>query len=283
MDYLTRRGEGIEDWLKGSSGAQTEAIVDFFERYLFGRKLGCDSEAIMCKKRKRSLASAAWIVEGWGLIAFIFFKLIGATSFGLGLFFTIQISVLIPAILALAYDFPVSCFPRLPVCLGDDLFDLTLTVFPEHISWPSRIVSNVTRGAPEGISTLPWMQQLEKETSIRDCEDYHFTGFFDPFYWFREYLDASWFSVVEWPLSNFLEAAHEKSEKWKNIELTPTINQCGILNALGIIAPIIFSFFFYLALTFVTVPAFRTFVRTVKRAIPNVRRTVVDMLHISNQ
>ena len=283
VGYVRKTVEKMEKWIKDEPTQQTLKIIDFFEENVVGRRLTCDAAVLLCNKRQRSLISAAWVVEGWAFIAFAFFTMSGISSVGIGVFLTVQVSVLFPAILSLAYSYPMSCLPRLPVCLGDDLFDLVTTVFPEHISWPSRIVFNETRGPPEGVSTLPWMQQLRKSTGIENCRDHMFTDLFDPFFWSREYIDAPWFSILEWPLIRFNAQAHRISEKWKKINRNEIIDQCGLINVQGVIPPLIISFFFYVALSFATVPGIRVATRAAKRAFPNLRRSVMDLLDLSTR
>lgn len=282
VGYVRDTADKMQTWINKDPVEQTVQMVDFFEENIVGRRLSCDASAVLCDKRQRSLLSAAWVVEGWALIAFAFFKMTGVSSVGIGVFLTVQVSVLFPAILYLAYAFPLSCLPRLPVCLGDDLFDLVTRAFPEHISWPSQIVFNETRGPPEGVSTLPWMQQLGKATGIEDCRAHLFGDLFDPFFWSREYIGSPpWFAVLEWPLVRFSATAHRISEKWKKVIRNDTIDQCGLINVQGVFPPLIVSFFFYIALSFATVPGIRVGTRAAKRALPNLRRSVMDLLDLS--
>jgi hypothetical protein len=128
------------------------------------------------------------------------------------------------------------------------------------------------------------MQQLGKTTGIEDCRDHLFADLFDPFFWSREYIGAPpWFTVLEWPLIRFSATAHRISEKWKNVIRNDVIDQCGLLNVQGVFPPLIVSFFFYVALSFATVPGIRVGMRAAKRALPNLRQSVLDLLDISNR
>jgi hypothetical protein len=270
----------VEDFIQSDDEKITADISAFADR-LSGAAVSCDADTLLCKNRQRSLPASAWIVEGWAIIAFIFFKLIGVNSFGVGVFITIQFSVLTPMILYLTYGFPVTCLPRLPVCVADDFFDLLLTIFPRHIMWPSRVVSDVHRSAPPG-GFLPWMLQLDKETSIKDCKEYGFKTMFDAYFWLREYLDVQWSVVIDWPLVTILPEARRASNVWKNTELTPLVNQCGYLNAQGVIPSLLTSFFLYVTLSFILVPGIRISVRSFFQALPLLKKSVLALLDIYN-
>jgi hypothetical protein len=271
----------VDAWFLKNVSTQTDALLDFtstFEKV----SVGCDAEVLLCNRKERSLASALFIVEFWASAVFVLFTLVGFSSFGVGLFVTAQFTVLVPLILYLTYNFSMSCLPRVPVCLGDDIFDLVLTIFPRHILWPSALVNHAQRGPPDN-SRLPWLQQLHNNTSIVECDTQGFNEFFDAFFWFREYLQTDWFQTLDYPLVRFVASARTASKKWHGITLTTVINQCGIINAPGVIPPLILSFFFYISLSFLAVPGVRVGARAFTGALPVLKKYVLVILDIYNR
>jgi hypothetical protein len=278
---LIQSAEKADTWFLKNTTAQTNAILSLSSN-VEGVAIGCDAEVLLCNRRKHSLASAAFVVEFWALVIFGLLSLTGFSSFGLGLFLTAQFTVLAPLIMKLSYDYPMTCLPRLPVCLGDDLFDLVVTVFPRHILWPSALVQHAQRRSPDE-QILPWLQQLDEETSIVDCGDHGFNLFFDAIFWFREYLQTDWFQIVEYPLVRFVSSARTASRKWRNIQLTAVINQCGIINAPGVIPPLVIAFFVYVSLSFIAVPGVRVGARAFAGALPALKNIVLAILDIYNR
>ena len=87
------------------------------------------------------------------------------TLISISLFVTSQFLVLPPLTLFLAYGMPISCLPRVPVCLNDDAFSLALFWLPRHIPWPESMVSEVNR-VP--FAEFPWFMSVSAE--VVDCK-----------------------------------------------------------------------------------------------------------------
>jgi hypothetical protein len=143
-------------------------------------------------------------------------------------------------------------------------------------------VQHAQRRSPDE-QILPWLQQLDEETSIVDCGDHGFNLFFDAIFWFREYLQTDWFQIVEYPLVRFVSSARTASRKWRNIQLTAVINQCGIINAPGVIPPLVIAFFVYVSLSFIAVPGVRVGARAFAGALPALKNIVLAILDIYNR
>jgi hypothetical protein len=253
-DQLKQSAHAIENWVTQDTDYQVKKIIDFTSK-LSVSATKCDSDVMLCKKRKRSFIAAMWIVEGWAILIFLLSKSLGINSLGLGLFISAQFTVVPAFIMNLAYAFPLSCFPRMPVCVGDDLFDLTSTIFPTHISWPSEVVSGVIRDAHP---LFPWLQVLNPDTHIEKCTNHNFNNIFDAFFWFKSYFGGGdFFAFVEWPLLRFVSEAEATNNKWKSIKLDDVINQCGLLNVVGVVPPVLASFFFYVTISFLAMPMVR--------------------------
>ena len=228
----------------------------------------CDTDCVLCKKKKRSLLSSIWIIESWLLI------LLGAlASVGIPIiasFFTAQFAIAPVMTLYLTYGFPITCLPYVPVCLGDDLFDLLLLIFPRHLTWPPNIVTDATR---ESSVEFLWLQTLSAE--MVDCGTVGVDGFFDVFYWSRHYFAESgyvvydWFwQFVEWPILRLAPGARETRVRWLEVELTPLVNECAALNGMSIVPPLILSFFFYTIVSFAAVPMTRVSVQVFSQLLP---------------
>jgi len=243
----------------------------------------CDTDCVLCKKKKRSLLSSIWIIESWLLI------LLGAlASVGIPIiasFFTAQFAIAPVMTLYLTYGFPITCLPYVPVCLGDDLFDLLLLIFPRHLTWPPNIVTDATR---ESIDEFPWLQTLTAE--MVDCGTVGVNGFFDVFYWSRHYFAESgyivydWFwQLIEWPLLRFAPGVRETRVRWREVELTPTVNECAVLNGISIIPPLILSGFFYTIVSFAAVPITRVSVQVFQQLLPLLMSFISLALDIYNK
>jgi hypothetical protein len=243
----------------------------------------CDTDCLLCKKKKRSLLSSIWIVESWIFILLGALALVGIPIFAS--FFTAQFAIAPMMTLYLTYGFPVTCLPYVPVCLGDDMFDLLLLIFPRHLSWPSNIVTDATR---ESSVEFPWLHTLSAE--MVDCGTVGVNGFFDVFYWSRHYFAESgyvvydWFwQLVEWPLLRFGPGVRETRVRWQEVELTPTVNECAALNGISIVPPLIISLFFYTIVSFAAVPMTRVSVQVFQQLLPMLSSFISVALDIYNK
>lgn len=243
----------IERWLDRDTDEWVRDVVETTSSF-FNGVVKCDADVLLCQKRERSLMSAVFIVETYALIVFLTFKAIGINSLGLGLFITAHFTVIPAIVMNLAYNLPLSCFPRVPVCLGDDAFELLLSALPRHVRWPTLLVTPHRSTFPD----FPWLTRLDRETHIENCRDHGFKNIFDGYFWAREYL--GWnvvFDALDWPLISFSASARRTADRWENTTLSTIINQCGSLNAVGVFPPTIFSIVFYVLISFIAVPVIK--------------------------
>lgn len=243
----------LDRWFDRDADTWVSDIVEATSAF-FNGVVKCDADVLLCKKRERSLLSAAFIVETYALLMFLSFKAIGINSLGLGLFITAQLTVVPMIIMNLAYNLPLSCFPRVPVCLGDDAFELLLSALPRHVKWPSLLVTPHRSTFPD----FPWLTRLDRETHIENCRDHGFNNIFDAYFWAREYTEwKAVFGALDWPLITFSASARRTADRWESTTLSTIVNQCGTLNAVGFFPPAIFSIVFYLLISFIAVPVIK--------------------------
>ena len=157
----------------------------------------CSPDILLCQRRKMSIANAAWIAESWAVAIFFSFKLVGITSVGLGAFLTAQVTLIPSAVLSMAYDYSMSCLPRLPVCVMDDFFAVLRAAFPAHVDW-STLVENPERTRhPE----FTWLHTLDGgDTKIVNCREQGFDDQLDAYFWLTGKI--GWrevTAIVDWP------------------------------------------------------------------------------------
>ena len=268
-----------ERWLDGDATDSVQDIVDASGAFIKGQTK-CNADVLLCRKRKRSLVSAIVIVETYATVGFLSFQAIGINSLGLGLFISAHFTVIPSIVVNLAYDFPVSCFPKLPVCLGDDMFELLASIFPRHFIWPSQIVKPHRKSFPE----FPWLIRLDRETHIEDCRKFGFTNIYDEYFYVRKKVEFKLlFEVLDWPLTRFSSVAHKTRQKWENTQLNTTIDQCGALNAVGFFPPVITSFFFYVILSYITVPVIRISMNILLSFSAHIKLYIFQAMLVYNQ
>ena len=285
-DVLISQGIGIvgtmEEFFAKPRDVMIRDMVAFVSNWDTS-SITCDTDCLMCKKKKRSLLSSIWIVESWLFIFLGALALVGIPIFAS--FFTAQFAIAPVMTLYLTYGFPITCLPFVPVCLGDDMFDLLLLIFPRHLTWPPNIVTDATR---ETSSEFLWLQTLSAE--MVDCSTVGIDGFFDVFYWSRHYFAESgyivydWFwQLIEWPLLRFAPGIQETREHWRGADLTPTVNECAALNGISIVPPLILSGFFYTIVSFAAVPMTRVSVHVFSQLLPLVTSFISLALDIYNK
>jgi len=284
-DVLISQGTGIVDAMDEFFSKPRDVMIRdviAFSTSWGSSSILCDTDCLMCKKKKRSLLSSIWIVESWLSIFLVALSLVGIPLFAS--FFTAQFAIAPMMTLYLTYEFQITCLPSVPVCLGDDMFDLLLLMFPRHLTWPPNIVTNVTR---ESIVEFPWLQTLSAE--MVDCGDVGVDGFFDVFYWSRYYFAESgyivydWFwQFIEWPLLRFAPGVRETRVRWREVELTATVNECAVLNGISIIPPLILSGLFYTTVSFAAVPMTTVSVRAFQQVLPLLMTMISFALDIYN-
>jgi len=180
----------------------------------------------------------------------------------------------------LTYGYSLLCAPKLPVCVGDDMFALATFMFPEHISWPQHTVSNVTRTA---MPQFEWFKKLDAD--IMDCGDVGISDGVDTFFWFREYfiehalnLPRLVWSVIEWPLVRLVPGIRATSVEWKGRVSTPIVQECALVNVLSVVPLLIASFFFFIVLSFAIVPGLRLAVTILMTFFPTIVATLRGLL-----
>ena len=272
----------VDAWFTGARSTRMSDIVKLTKSST-SSAISCDSDTLLCKNQKRSLFSSFAMAEIWIFTALAVVSLTGFNLLSISFFVGAQLTFLGPAVLFLAYGFSITCLPRLPVCLGDDIFAALLHVLPRHITWPENVVPNPTRS---GNDAFVWFQTLSSD--IVDCNAQGLSGFFDELFWARTflrregYLDVKevW-AVVEWPLVRFAPGARAASARWlEEGALTATVNECGALNALGAVPPLILSFFFYLSVSYSAVPFVRAAMKTFVGLLPVAQNTIIFLLGI---
>jgi len=244
--------------------------------------VACDKDMLLCKNKKRSLLSSIWITEVWLAIVLMTATLMGFPVYAI--FFTSQLFVVPAVVMYLTYGFPFTCLPSLPVCIGDDAFDLLVLLLPRHLTWPAHIVPFPMRS---GIPEFVWFQALNSE--VVDCKSVDVNGMYDVFYWSRQYTremgfieyDLFW-QVVEWPLLRFAPGTRAARTRWRIVTLSPLINECAAMNVLSIFPPIIISFFFYLIVSFAAMPLLRLAANVYVQSHPLARKFVSLALDIYN-
>jgi hypothetical protein len=271
----------VKDFFVNPDEQRTRDIVDITKTWV-SSPVACDPDMLLCKWKTRSLLSSIWIVEVW-----LFIILVAATLTGMpvaAVFFTAQFLVVPIVVMYLTYGFPITCLPSLPVCIGDDVFDLILLFVPRHLTWPAHIVPYPTRGT---LREFAWFQTLDSE--IVDCKTADVNGMYDVFYWSRQYfrelgfIEYDWFwQVVEWPLLRFEPGTRAARKRWLLITLTPIVNECAALNVLSMLPPLILSFLFYLVVSFAAMPLLRLAATVYVQSHPLIRKFVSMTLDIYN-
>jgi len=273
--------KSVKDFFVKPDERRTRDIVGVTKTWVMS-PVACDPDMLLCKWKTRSLLSSIWITEVW-----LFIILVAATLTGLpvaAVFFTAQLLVVPVVVLYLTYGFPFTCLPSVPVCIGDDVFDLILLFFPRHLTWPVHVVPYPHRGT---LREFTWFQTLDSE--IVDCKTVDVNGLYDVFYWSRQYLrelgfiEYDWFwQVVEWPLLRFSPGTREARKRWRLVTLSPLVNECAALNILSIFPPLIVSFFFYLVVSFAAMPLLRLAATVYVQSHPLIRKFVSLALDIYN-
>jgi hypothetical protein len=281
IDSLLQIVNRVEKWFQVLDMDSLVITMVGISETLTGAFLNCDPEIILCNKRKSTLASALFTVQVVAFLIFAGFSMMGFSGLGVGVFFAMQMTFMLPAVLYLAYSYHALCIPRLPVCLGDDMFEVALAMFPPHVMWPPEIVSDEQR-SPFSDDMFPWLKLLDKDTHITDCREHNFESFFDAYFWFRAYARVNIFGAVDWPLIRFSTAARQADQRWRVIELSPVINQCGLVNAPGVFPPLVLAFFFYVALSFIGFPAVRLCAQVCVGVIPNAQKALLSILDVYN-
>jgi hypothetical protein len=270
----------IDEWFSEPKEVIFRRIIDFTQSFS-SIAVTCDADVLLCKKQTRSLLEAFVLAQVGIFIGLSAFMLSGINLLSISFFITSQFILMPPIVLYLTYGVLPSCFPRIPVCIGDDAFAVLLFFLPRHIPWSEHLVTNARR-VP--FAEFVWFEQLSAD--ITNCRNSGFGGFFDVFFWARESarnsaLNVLWFGA-EWPLLRLASAAQTSSKEWRVREYTPAIDACGSINMVGIVPPLLLSFLCYLTLTFATVPILRLAVKSTVRVLPWITQTVLAMLDTYN-
>jgi hypothetical protein len=274
--------KSTDDWFNKTQDEMVDHILELTADWELPATC---SETILCKKQTRSLLTSMVITEMWITVGMAGVLLFGINLLSASVFITAQFVVAPPMVLYLTYEFPITCFPRLPVCIADDLFDLMIYVLPMHIRWPKYIVQNASH---VDVPFPSWFKKLKADRVV-DCKDFGFKGIYDVFFWARfqgyeentteNVFEWTWRSV-EWPLVRFLPGARSSRARWQTDPSSQEQDQCAFLNAPSLFPPIIVSFFFYVAFSFAIVPLLRNFERVVVRTSPIVRSSIALLIDI---
>ena len=248
----------VDNWMSRPQAEIVTDVIGFARQFSFA-PISCDKDTMLCKNKKRSLVESFVIVQAWIVVVVSFSWFSGFSFLSTTLFINAQIFILPAAVLYLTYGYSLLCAPKLPVCVGDDMFALATFMFPEHISWPQHTVSNVTRTA---MPQFEWFKKLDAD--ITDCGDVGISDGFDTFFWFREYfiehalnLPRLVWSVIEWPLVQLVPGIRATSVEWKGRVSTPIVQECALVNVLSVVPLLLVSFFVLLALSFALLPCLR--------------------------
>jgi len=248
----------VDNWMSRPQAEIVTDVIGFARQFSFA-PISCDKDTMLCKNKKRSLVESFVIVQAWIVVVVSFSWFSGLSFLSTTLFINAQIFILPAAVLYLTYGYSLLCAPKLPVCVGDDMFALATFMFPEHISWPQHTVSNVTRTA---MPQFEWFKKLDAD--ITDCGDVGISDGFDTFFWFREYfiehalnLPRLVWSVIEWPLVQLVPGIRATSVEWKGRVSTPIVQECALVNVLSVVPLLLVSFFVLLALSFALLPCLR--------------------------
>jgi len=270
----------IDDFFGSPADEQIGSVVDFSGGAVaFSNPLACSSDVLLCKKRSRSLLQALWLVESRLFIFAAAMTILGIKSFSFMIITAAQLTVVPSTVIYLAYGFSFTCFPRMPVCLGDDAFQLLLYIFPRHITWPSKLVPAIVR-TPALL--WPWFHELV--SPIEDCRGAGFRNFFDVFFWSKRYFEDAgkiW-TLFEWPLVRVFIDAKKARDKWRVMPMTELINQCGFFNLPSLLPAVVVSYFFYIALTVAFTPVLRAYRHRVSQVYVELLGLVSRCLDIYN-
>jgi hypothetical protein len=123
----------------------------------------CEIENILCKSHGLGVYNAVEIMTLAAFAYLLAFQLMGAASLGLvSLAMTLPVSILV--FFALSHGVSPWCFPAsIPVCLFDDVIDISEDTFAKHIAWP------------QGLSQRDSLERLD---GVLNCKDLGFTDFF---------------------------------------------------------------------------------------------------------
>lgn len=275
-----RLRRAIDDWFEKPKADVFRDMIELTSDWSTAA-VGCDADTLLCRKQRRSILEGIVLSETWIVLGLSALLLSGINVLSISFFVTGQFIALPSLVLYLTYEFPTSCLPRMPTCLGDDVFDLMVALFPRHISWSPLVVQNASR-APFG--EYGWFEQLEG--TVSNCEEVGFGGFFDPLFWAREKTrdqgyELAW-NIVEWPLLIVIPGARSTARDWKKRELTPLVDECARLAAVGIVPPVVLSFFAYLTISFAIVPTARFVGKLVVRVFPFAMGTIKTLLDAYN-
>lgn len=158
--------------------------------------LSCDWETVACtKERKYDVLEVAFAYEALGMtIAFgcSIFGLVG-TILGISSFFGWQFGLL-PFVSYVVYNVSPLCFPAIPACLADDLFESVDAMTPRFIGWPDYVVKHPSRRV-RIYDSFPVIEAFEADdemTGIVDCGEQGFVNGFDGIEWAIKRFGNGW-------------------------------------------------------------------------------------------
>ena len=167
------------------------------------------------------------------------------------------------------------------MCVLDDVFAMLRAFFPLHVEWSSVVQNSERTRHPQ----FPWLLTLngDEDATIVDCHRQGFDDQLDAYFWASKKIGWTEVSaIVEWPLVTLWSRARRKRARWREIELTPLIDDCGNLVAIGVVPVVVLSLFFYVAVSFMTVPFVRAGARAISRAKDSVVYFFLFVLELYN-
>ena len=276
MDAANRAIRDLDD----ANDVIVRKIVDASES-ASGTVARCSPDILLCEKRKMSIANAAWIAESWAFVVFISFKLIGITSVGLGAFLTAQLTVIPSSVLSMAYGYSMSCLPRLPVCVMDDFFAVLRALLPAHVDWSGLVTVPERTRHPQ----FPWLYTLDGGggATVVNCREQGFDDQLDAYFWLGgKFGSGDIVTLIDWPLVSLWSRARRKRAKWRDIERTALVDECGNLVVVGAVPVVVLSLLFYVVMSFATVPCVRAGAKVLMRAKDSVVYFFIGALALYN-
>jgi hypothetical protein len=168
------------DFVETVVGRTARAIGRFDEREtrdFVSSFTTCDWKTVTCSKPKRYSVEMGFVATqtlclGTPFVAAVLGFNVAVVT---GMMATGQI-LSVPIFLYLVYDLSPFCFPAVPTCVFDDVFEFFDDWTPRYIQWPSGVVKH------------PWyrsatLKRLMPGSEVLDCKAREYRGPFDTFAW----------------------------------------------------------------------------------------------------
>jgi hypothetical protein len=209
-------------------------------------KIACDYDgSVMCRRRNPDKTLLQIVISNvlYALLAVVGLRFVGLgfLSYAVLLGF---VALFIPITFKRAYDMPYGCSislsPVLPVCIAEDLRNMTYFLLPRHLPWPTPLVNVHNR-------TIVQQRTLGGETTsiyyidttdVFDCRDIGFTDGTRVIIYGLDYLVPEWRSYITSISTSMLFGidAIKTTDFFADREIHGHLyEQCAALNAISVI------------------------------------------------